>query len=114
MRMPTQNPSMRALQSALVTKLQQLHDSLDDVTDAARADAILREMQEVNHRIALTGSLLFAAQAKELDDKVTEVEKAVKKVNKAIKKLENLTAFVKAFSAFLGLVDEAIDLAKLL
>jgi len=112
--MPTQNDSMRELQSTLLRQFKKLHDSLDDVTDADRAQAIVREMQEVNHRIALTGSLLFAAQAKELDGKVAAVGKATRKVNAAIADLKNLQAFLDAMSEFLGLVDVAIDLAKTL
>lgn len=110
--MPTQNDSMRELQSTLLRQFKKLHDSLDDVTDADRAQAIVREMQEINHRIALTGSLLFAEQAEELDGKVAEVRKAAGKVNAAIAKLKNLRAFLDAVSEFLGLVDQAIDLAK--
>jgi len=110
--MPTQNDSMRDLQNTLVRQLKKLHDSLDDVTDADRADAIVREMQEVNHRIAMVGGLLFAAQANELDGKVAEVSKATRQVNAAIADLKDLQAFLDAMSEFLGLVDEAIDLAK--
>lgn len=110
----TQNESMRDLQNTLLRQFKKLHDSLDDVTDAARARAIVREMQEVNHRIALTGSLLFAAQATELDGKVGDVSKGVRKVNAAIADLKNLRAFLDVMSEFLGLVDEAIDLAKTL
>jgi hypothetical protein len=109
----TQNESMRELQSALVRQFKKLHDSLDQVTDAERAQAIVREMQEVNHRIALTGSLLFAAESKALADKVANVGKATRKVNAAISNLKNLTAFLGAMSEFLALVDEIIDLAKL-
>jgi hypothetical protein len=110
--MPTQNDSMRDLQNTLVRQLKKLHDSLDDVTDADRADAIVREMQEVNHRIAMVGGLLFAAQASELDGKVAEISKATRQVNAAIADLKDLQAFLDAMSEFLGLVDEAIDLAK--
>jgi 23S rRNA C2498 (ribose-2'-O)-methylase RlmM len=112
--MPTQNESMRELQSMLLRQFKKLHDSLDNVTDADRAEAIVREMQEINHRIGLTGSLLFASQAKELDNKVTQVHKATRKVNAAIADLKNLKAFLEATSEFLRLVDEALDFAKLL
>lgn len=110
----TQNEAMRDLQNTLLRQFKRLHDSLDDVTDAERAKAVVREMQEINHRIALAGSLLFAAQAVELDGKVAEIGKATRKVNAAIAKLENVHAFLDAMSEFLGLVDEAIDFAKLL
>jgi hypothetical protein len=112
--MPTQNEAMRELQNTLVREFKKLNDSLDEVTDAEVARGIVREMQEVNHRIALAGSLLFAGQAKELDEKVAEIGKATRKVNAAIANLKNFEAFLGAISEFLGLVDEAIDLAKLL
>lgn len=108
------NDSMRTLQSTLMRQLKLLHDKLDDVTDPDVAQAIVREMQEVNHRIALAGSLLFSAQADELDHKVAEVGKATSRVKAAIADLQNLQAFLGAISEFLGLVDEALDLAKLL
>ena len=112
--MAAQNESMRRLQSTLVAQLDALDKSLDDVTDPEKARAIVREMQEVNHRIGLAGGLLFAAQAARLDKKVAQIDAATQKVSDAIEKLENVKAFVKAFSDFLGLVDEAIDLAKVL
>ena len=112
--MPTQNESMRDLQNTLLREFKKLHDSLDDVTDPDRAEAIVREMQEVNHRIAMAGSVLFAAQADDLDGKVADVRKGVKKVNAAIADMKNLQAFLDAMTEFLGLVDEAIDLAKTL
>ena len=71
-------------------------------------------MQEVSHRITLTGDLLFAAQAQELDGKVADVTKATKKVNAAITDFKNVKAFLDAMSEFLALVDQAINLAKTL
>jgi hypothetical protein len=112
--MPSQNDAMRELQSTLVRQFKKLNDALEGETDADRADAILREMQEVSHRVALAGSLLFAGQAKELDEKVAEVAKGVRKVNAAIAEIKNLQAFLDTVSDFLVLVDDAIDLAKTL
>jgi hypothetical protein len=111
---PVPNASMRELQSTLMGVLNGLHESLDNVTDANVAQAIVREMQEVNHRLALVGGLLFAAQSKELDGKVAAVRNATTKVNATIAKFKNLAALLGAVSDFLGLVDQVIDLAKLL
>lgn len=110
--MATLNQSMRKLQDTLVLQHRKLNDSLDQVIDIDRARAIVREMQEVNHRVALTGSLLFTGQAKELDAKVAAIGKATKAVNAAIANLKNLQGFLDSIGEFLGLVDEAIDLAK--
>jgi flagellin-like hook-associated protein FlgL len=112
--MADQNESMRDLQALLVDQFQNLHDSLKGVTDPDVADAIVREMQEVSHRVALTGSLLFAAQAAKLDSQVADIGKATKKVDAAIAQIQNIQAFLGAMSDFLGLVDQAIDFAKLL
>jgi len=112
--MATPNDSIRELQSTLMDTLRKLDAKLDNVTDPDLAEQIVREMQEVSHRITLAGSLLFAAQAQELDDKVAGVTKGTKKVNAAIIKIKNVTAFLSAMSEFLALVDDAIDLAKTL
>lgn len=110
--MPSQNESLRDLQSTLIRQLKKLHDSLDDVTDANLAQTITREMAEVNHRIAIIGGLIFTSESQELVDKLDAVKKAARKVNTAIANLKKLQAFLDAVSEFLGLVDEAIDIAK--
>ena len=112
--MDAQNDSLRDLQAVLVRQLKKLHDAMDDVTNSDQADAIVREMQEVNHRIALVGGLLFASQSKKLETKVAAVRKATQQVAAAISDLKNLQGFLDTLSDFLGLVDEAIDLAKTL
>jgi prefoldin subunit 5 len=56
--------------------------------------------------------MLFAAQAAELDDKVKEISAATKRVNASIAEIAQLKDFLDTISGFLGLVDEAIDLAK--
>lgn len=108
----SQNESIRRVQELLMKELKKLNDSLDDVTDFKQAQAIVREMQEVNHRIAIAGGVLFAAQAQELDEKVPALNKAAKKVEEALKDLKKLEQVLLAVSAFLGLVDEVLDLAK--
>lgn len=48
------------------------------------------------------------------EHKVAEVRECHEESQRRDQEAEELTAFVKKFSAFLGLVDEAIDLARLL
>ena len=71
-------------------------------------------MTEISHRVAIIGGLLFRKQADELDEKVAAVKKATRSVNAAIANFRDLQAFLGAFSEFLALVDEAIDLGKVL
>jgi len=106
------NESMRELQKLLAGRVQQLSKRLDEVTEAADAETILREMQEFNHRVTLAGQMLFREQSQELDELVEKVRKAKSKVDSAIREIEKLREAVATVSDFLALVDEAIDLAK--
>lgn len=111
---PRPNDDLRALQASLVKLHAKLNASLDDVTDPAAMDAIVREMQEVTHRVALIGQLLFAEQAASLSDKVAELSSATRRANKAIKDMENVKEFLDAMNDLLTVVDEAIQIAKAL
>lgn len=82
--------------------------------DAATRQALITEMTEVTHRIQVVGGLLFAAQSDELCESVDAVRKGTKAVNAGIAGIADLAAFLGAMNAFLGLVDDAIDLAKTL
>lgn len=110
----TINQSLRDLQVILTNQMQELSRSLDSVSDPGQAGAILGEEQEVNHRITLVGSLLFRQQSEELEAKVDTVRNATSKVEQALQDISNVADFLNAFSSFLGLVDDAIDCAKLL
>jgi hypothetical protein len=110
--MATVNPSLRELQAALVKQHDKLNKSLDDVTDVPTAIAILREMQEITHRIGLTGQLLFVKQSVALTEKVAAVKKATSKIHKALQSLKNVQDLLDATTELLTLVDDAIDLAK--
>jgi hypothetical protein len=112
--MATPNASLRELQATLVRQHNKLNGALDDVTDAPTAGAIVREMQEITHRITLSGQLLFARRSAQLQKKVDGVKKATARVNKALQTLENVQGLLDATTDLLTLVDDAIDLAKTL
>ncbi len=112
--MPSLNTSLRELQAILVKQHNKLNQALDDVTDAGTARTIVREMQEITHRITLVGQLLFARQTAALREKVDAVKQATGKVAKAIQTLANVQALLDATTDLLTLVDDAIDLAKTL
>jgi hypothetical protein len=106
------NETLADLQDKLVRLHRKLRDQLAQTEDAAQRQALLNEMVEVTHRVQLVGGLLFASEAAALDDKVKEISAAAKKVNAAIAQIKELKTFLDTVSDFLGLVDEAIDLAK--
>jgi len=106
------NETLADLQDKLVRLHKKLRDQLEQTDDAAARTALVNEMLEVTHRVQVIGSLLFAAEAEKLDDKVKEISAATKKVTQAIAQIQQLQAFLDTLSDFLSLVDEAIDLAK--
>jgi hypothetical protein len=106
------NETLADLQDKLMRLHRKLRDQLAETDDGARRRALLNEMVEVTHRIQVVGALLFAAESAALDDKVKEVSAATKKVNQAIAQIKQFQAFLDTLADFLGLVDEAIDLAK--
>ncbi len=108
------NDTLADLQDRLVRLHARLRDRLGATDDDAERQALVTEMTEVTHRVQLVGGLLFAAEADELDAKVREVKAATKAVNAAIARIGGLKDLLDAMSGFLGLVDEAIDLAKTL
>ena len=112
--MPKQNQDIRLVQTELVKRLRQLQAALDETNDFDTAQAIVREMQEVSHRIAIAGSLLFAAGAGQLAAKTDEVRKASTRAAQAIRDFKEITDITDAVTGFLGLVDEVLDLAKAL
>ncbi|MBI1190365.1 MAG: hypothetical protein GC200_06765 [Tepidisphaera sp.] len=110
----TQNQSIRDIQAALLKRFAQLQKRLDDATDTDEAMAIVREMQEVSHRVTLAGSLLFAADTQALSDKVALVNKASNQAAKAIREAAAFADALASITDFLATVDDAIDLAKTL
>ncbi len=108
------NQSLRQLQIMLGKRVQKLSAELDEVADFQTAQDIIQEMQEFNHRVTLTGQLLFREQSTELEEKIDAVRQSTRKVDKAIREISELREAIGALSNFLALVDEAIDLAKTL
>jgi hypothetical protein len=106
------NETLADLQDKLVRLHRKLRDQLAETEDSVQRQLIVNEMLEVTHRVQLVGALLFAAESAELDDKVQEIAAATKKVNQAVAQIQKLQAFLDTLADFLGLVDEAIDLAK--
>lgn len=112
--MNRRNQEIRALIAELARRSGQLQLALDAARSPEDALALVRELQEVNHRLTIAGSFLFAAQSKELAAKVGEVKAASSRAARSLRTLEHARDAVGALAEFLSLVDEALDLAKAL
>ena len=78
------------------------------------ADAIVREMQEINFRVMISGSLLFKQTTAQIDDTLQGVIAASADLKTAIAQADKVRDIIKATSKFLGLVDKVLDRIKLL
>jgi hypothetical protein len=108
------NPDLDQLHDSLIAANERLNTSLDTISDPDLAQSVVTEMREVVHRIDLVQSLLFTETSARLTTAVQKVRDANADLNKALKSITDTVAFVKAMTAFLALVDKAIDLAKVL
>jgi hypothetical protein len=112
--LPAKNDDMETIQAEAIKRFNQLQSILDDTTDYDLAQSVVMEMQEVNHRITLAGSLLFAAQSQALAAKADLVSSASRKAQRDLRDFANAKDVMDAITGFLGVVDQAIDLAKTL
>ena len=108
------NADLKSMHGDLLALNQKLSASLDNITDAAMARAVVTEMREVVHRIDLVQSLLFAASAKKISGAVQAVEQANQQALESLDEIRSVTALVKTVTGVLTLVDKAIDVAKTL
>ena len=110
----TPNADLKTMHGNLLALYQKLSASLDDITDAAMARAVVTEMREVVHRIDLVQSLLFAASARKISDAVQAVDQANAQALESLDEIRSVTALVKTVTGVLTHVDTAIDVAKTL
>ena len=71
-------------------------------------------MQEVLHRIIVVQRLIFTDEANKISFAVDKVNAANTTLQKDLSDIKGITDLVKTVTAFLTLVDTAIDLAKTL
>ena len=96
----------------LLARHSEMSESLDGITDPAKAKIIIMEMQETLHRIDLVQNLLFRQSSQELDAKLPGITKANDTLEKSLQSIEDIGAFLNATANFLKYADEAIDIAK--
>jgi cell fate (sporulation/competence/biofilm development) regulator YmcA (YheA/YmcA/DUF963 family) len=107
------NSDMERLHADLIKTADELSKRMEAAATIDDVRALLVEIVEVNHRITVTGQLLFKAKTAVISDAVAKVTDARKDVAKAIKELEKVARVVRAVTKFLSVVDRAIDTAKL-
>ncbi|MEZ6242340.1 MAG: hypothetical protein R3B57_04785 [Phycisphaerales bacterium] len=108
------NPEIKKLHKSLIKTHQELSKRLGRTADPDEAEAILREMSEVNFRAMMAGQLLFKQTTIAVNEKIGAVLKASAAVDQSIRDLETIRDVVKGIGKFLTLVDKALDAAKLL
>ncbi|RAK67530.1 hypothetical protein [Phenylobacterium kunshanense] len=111
--MTRRNPDLVALQHDLSDVLDDLIDAQERAQTADAVRAIAREIAEVNHRITVAGQLLFKRQTEQITEAVLAIQEERAALDEAIADIEKVGAFIRTVSSFLGLVDQALDLAKL-
>lgn len=111
--MTRRNPDLVALQHDLSDVLDDLIDAQERAQTADAVRAIAREIAEVNHRITVAGQLLFKRQTEQITEAVLAIQEERAALDEAIADIEKVGAFIRTVSSFLGLVDKALDLAKL-
>ena len=107
------NTDIKALHDSLIAQHKALSDRLAVTTTADDAEAIVREMQEVNFRVMMSGSLLFKQTTAAIDTQLQSVVDASADLEKAIAQADRINDIIKATSKFLGLVDKVLDKIKL-
>lgn len=108
------NTGTKQLHDSLIAQHQALSDRLSTVTSADDADAIVREMQEINFRVMISGSLLFKQTTAQIDANLQSVVEASADLKQAIAQADRIRDLIKATTRFLGLVDKVLDKIKLL
>lgn len=107
------NSDLQSLHNTLIGIVASLNTSLGSASDADTAEAIIREIGEVNHRVNIVGSLLFTEESDKIATSVQAVTKATQSLQTSIKQISSVTNFLNTITSFLTLVDKAIDTAKL-
>jgi hypothetical protein len=98
----------------LVKQVSNLSAALSNTTDPKMAKTLLLEMQEVTHRVDISQNLMFAAETKELQNYLPNIQAASTALQKSIDQIGQAASIISATTKFLTVVDQALDLAKTL
>jgi len=111
--MTEQNPDIAALHRTLLDLLDTLTARQEAATDPATIQALGQQMHEVAVRLTRAQQALFAQQTAAIGAAIDEVNQAKADVDKAVAQIEQINKVVEAITGFLGLVDKALGIAKL-
>jgi len=110
--MATQNPALVTIYNSLCEQQNALSAAIQQTTNPNLAATISTETQEIAHRIILVQNLMFLANSDQLSDMVNNIQTASKNLTTAIGQIGQVAGFLNSVSAYLTVVDQAIDLAK--
>ena len=108
------NPQLRRLHRRLGKTVQALSTRLGKASDPDEAEAILREMEEVNFRVMMAGRLLFRRTTARIDGQIDRILDSADEVDAAIRSIEETKELIRTTGKFLAAVDKALDAAKAL
>lgn len=108
------NEQIRALHKRLGKTVQALSKRLGKASDPEEAEAILREMEEVNFRVMMAGRLLFRRTTARIDGQIDRILDSADEVDDAIRSFEKTKDLIRATGKLLAAVDKALDATKAL
>jgi len=106
------NPDLEQIHATLIDLVATISNQIADEDDLDKIRAMVREVEEINHRVNVVGGLLFAAQTQDISGKMGSISQADRDLRRAIAKVGAVTDFVNTATAFLAVVDQVVDLAK--
>jgi hypothetical protein len=107
------NSQVKELHQKLVKTHSNLAERLDKTDDLDEAEAILREMEEVNFRIMMAGRLLFKETTAAIDRRIGTVISAAADLDEAIASIQKWRDMIRTIGKFLTLADKVLDAIKM-
>ena len=101
------NTEIKKLHQQLIKTHKELSLHLGKTYDAGEADAILREMNEVNFRAMMAGRLIFKETTENIDKKIAAVMESGADLDQAIGSIDELKDLIKKVGQFLALAEKA-------
>lgn len=106
------NPDMETLLASLQRQHRAALEQAAAAADLSVARALLREGQEILHRMNIAQNLVLEAAVKSLAAEMQVVMDADRQLTREIGALGTVASVVAAFTRYLSAVDTVLDLAK--
>lgn len=107
------NQDLAAVHRGLIALVERLGRQMDDCTTASQVDAIATQIQQATARVTAVGSVLLAAQTSDIARLASTVTAAFPDLERAIADRERTEAAVASFTSLLRLVDETVNVARM-